>query len=359
MGRRLLSLWAKDLKVVTRNHYLTVVVGLALLYVLAVNFLIPAQLATSVDVVVWDQTGSQAMLRLYEASGDSGPASSNPGAGRVISVDSEAAFSEALGAGNTRLGLKIEGRDLPERIVVTYQGYENQRTRHLFEAALRAQAAALTGSPRPVFETDILRPTQPGERPPFNFSLLPVFIFTEAVMVGVLLTAALLYSEKDEGTLGAYRVSPGGVLEYLLAKSLAMGVLGVVFTVIVTALTVGFRVAWAPILGITFLSAVVMTLVALVVANLFRTISQFLLTGVVITVALGLPVAGYFAPSLSPWWFKVLPSYPLVFALREAYFPSENPAAIVEAAWQMLATLAVVLPLAALAFSRQLVGRDA
>jgi len=350
MGRRLLSLLAKDLKVVTRNHYLTVVVGLALVYVLAINFVIPAQLATSAEVVVWDQTPGQAMLKLYQtgAGGASGAA-----------VDSETASAEALQAGDTRLGLHIEGGDLPERITVTYQGYENEQTRHLFETTLRAQVAALAGSPPPVFETDVLRPTQPAERPPFNFSLLPVFIFSEAVMVGILLVAALLYSEKDEGTLRAYRVSPGGEFEYLLAKSLAMGVLGVVFTVIVTALTVGLRVAWGPILGLVFLAAAAMTIIALVIANLFKTISQFILTGLVITIVFGLPVAGYFAPSLGPWWFKVLPSYPLVFALREAYFPTGNTAAIAGAVWQMLATLAIALPLAVLAFRRQLVGRDA
>lgn len=352
MGRRLLSLLAKDLKVVTRNHYLTVVVGLALVYVLAINFVIPAQLATSAEVVVWDQTPGQAMLKLYQAgAGEAGGAA----------VDSETAFAEALQAGNTRLGLHIEGGDLPERITVTYQGYENEQTRHLFETTLRTQVAALAGSPRPTFATDVLRPAgaQPAARPPFNFSLLPVFIFSEAVMVGILLVAALLYSEKDEGTLRAYRVSPGGELEYLLAKSLAMGVLGVVFTVIVTALTVGLRVAWGPILGLVFLAAAVMTIIALVVANLFKTISQFILTGLVITIVFGLPVAGYFAPSLGPWWFKVLPSYPLVFALREAYFPTGNAAAIAGAVWQMLATLAIALPLAVLAFRRQLVGRDA
>lgn len=351
MGRRLLSLWGKDLKVVIRNHYLTVVVALAVLYVLAINFLIPAQLAAAADVVIWDQTESQAMLQLYQVAGSS--------AGQALAVNSEAAFSEAMEAGDTRVGLRVEGRDLPERIVVTYQGYENERTRRLFEAVLRAQTAAVTGSPWPVFATDTLRPAQPAERLPFNFSLLPVFIFSEAIMVGVLLVAALLYSEKDEGTLRAYRVTPGGVLEYLLAKSLAMGVLGVIFTVIVTVFTVGLRVDWAPILGLTFVSTVVMTLIALVAANLFGTISQFLLTGLVITVAFGLPVAGYFLPSLSPWWFKVLPSYPLVFALREAYFPSGNPAAITGAVWQMLVTLAIVLPLAAVAFSRQLVRREA
>jgi len=80
MGRRLLSLWGKDLKVVIRNHYLTVVVALAVLYVLAINFLIPAQLAAAADVVIWDQTESQAMLQLYQVAGSS--------AGQALAVNS-------------------------------------------------------------------------------------------------------------------------------------------------------------------------------------------------------------------------------------------------------------------------------
>lgn len=354
MLRRFLSLAGKDLRVLTRNHYLTVVVVVALLYVGIINFILPANLTTSPDVILWDASEGQALLRLYSTAAEGGTAS-----GKVMPVDSEAAFIAALDAGGNRLGIKAEGGAFPERIVVTYQGHETSRTRRLLEATLQAQVTALRTQTAPVFETERLRATTPAERPPFGKSLLPVFVFSEAAMIGLLLAAALLYSEKEEGTLSAYRVTPGRVLEYLMAKSVSMGLLGVVFTVIVTALVVGLDVRWPVVLGVVFLAAVVVTLLALAVASLFRNINQFLLTGVALNFILALPTVSYFAPSLSPLGFRLLPTYPLIFALREAYFPTGSGVALASAIWQTVISLLVVLPLAVLIFKWQLVRRDA
>jgi len=347
--RRFLALTRKDLRLIVRSHYLTVVLGLAVLYALVIHFVVPAELSTKPVIVLWDRTSTQIVRTLLESAAEAGGAT-----GGLIAVDSAEEYADAVRASGNRLGIKVEGTGLPERLVVTYQGHENPQARHLLEATLKHEMALLTGRPQPVIETRTLRAATPGQKPAFNMSLLPILVFSEAVMIGLLLAAALLYSEKSEGTIHAYRVSPGGVVEYLLAKSTAMGLLGVAFTALLTVLTVGVGVNWPVVLGVVFISSVLMTLIVLVVANLFRTINQFLFTGVALNLALALPTVTYFLPSVSPAWFKVVPSYPLIFALREAYFPTGSTVVLGNALGQILLSLVIVLPLAVIAFRRQL-----
>ncbi len=353
MVHRFLTLTAKDLRLIVRGHMLTVVVAVALIYVGLVNFVVPEDVIVKPTVVLWDQTTVQSVRRLFEAAVDGGAADAE-----IILVDTEAAFEEAMAVHGNRLGLRVEGGETPERVVVTYQGHENPEVRRLLEASLRQQLGPLRGEAPLTFATETLQPGTAPERPPFNLSLLPILIFTEAGMIGLLLAAALFYSEKTEGTLRAYRVTPGGLTEYLLAKSVAMGLLGLVSTTIVTLFTVGLDVNWPAILGVVFLSAVVVTLVTLVAANMFQTISQFLFTGVLLNLVLALPTVSYFLPGFAPVWLRWLPTYPMIFALREAYFPTGAEAVLTGAVGQILLTLVVVLPLAVLAFRRRLIARD-
>jgi len=353
MLHRFLTLTAKDLRLIVRSHMLTVLVVVALIYVGAVNFLVPEDVSSETAVVLWDQTAVQSVRQLYEASVESGAADAE-----IIFVDSKTAFEEAMAVYGNRLGLRVEGGEMPERVVVTYQGHENPEVRRLLEASLKQQLGPLRGDTFPAFTTETLQPGTTAERPPFNLSLLPILIFSEASMIGLLLAAALFYSEKTEGTLRAYRVTPGGLAEYLLAKSVAMGVVGLVSATIITLFTIGLDVNWLAVVGVVFLSAVVVTLLTLVVANMFQTISQFLFTGVLLNLTLALPAVSYFLPGFAPVWLKWLPTYPMIFALREAYFPTGAGAILTGAVGQILLTLAVLLPLAVVAFRRRLIARD-
>lgn len=348
MIRRLLALTVKDLRVVARNHFLTAVLVLAVVYALAVNYLVPGDPSGRPVAVVWDTTALGLMGRLYLAAEPD----------RSLVVDSEAAYREALEEGN-RIGIKVLGELVPERIEVTYQGYESARMRRVIEATLHVQALGLSGANVPVFETRTLRGPGAGEPPPFNLTLVPVLILTEAAMVGLLLAAALLFSEKEEQTLAAYRVTPGGLLEYMTAKGLVMGLMALAFTVLFTVLTVGATAAWLPLLTVVFLAAVVVTVIALALAVFYRNLSQFMLTAVVLNFTLALPVVSYFQPSFSPAVLRLLPSYPLLFALREAYFPAAGPAVVTSALGQLGLTLLVALPAAVVVFRRQFARGDA
>ncbi|MDP2872920.1 MAG: ABC transporter permease [Bacillota bacterium] len=351
MFRRLLSLTQRDLRLITRNYYLAIVVILALLYALVTRFLIPADLSPQPAVVLLDSTGAQAMRQLYERAGG----------GNVIVAGSADEYDRHLEAAN-RIGIKVTGSVMPERIEVTYQGWETEKTRRLLEASLQGQVAALTGAMGtafPVFQRTVLRPGQVAEQPPFNLALVPIFIFSEAVLMGIFLAGALLIAEKEDRTNRAYQVTPAGTAEYLVARSLAMGVLALVFTVLLNLLTTGLAGNWAMILLLVFAGAVVTTIFTLIYAAVFMNLSQFLAGSILAIFVLSLPAGSYFMPAFSPVWMRVLPSYPIIFGLREAYFPSGNPGLVTTALGQLGITALVLVPLAMWALGKQLRGGEA
>ncbi|MDQ7794744.1 MAG: ABC transporter permease [bacterium] len=347
MRRRFWALAVRDLKLVVRNHHLTIVVAVAVLYSLLVRFLIPADPGVTLNLVVWDQTGARALAHWY---GEAAP-------GPVLLVDTETAYAEALEPGN-RIGVKVIGGHLPEAVELTFQGHESSRVRRVLEATLNAQVAAMLRGEYPRFPVTSLRPPGGGEQPPFNLSLVPVLVLFEAAMLGMLLAGVLLFAEKDEQTLRAYRVTPGGTVEYLLARCAAMGMLALVSAGLLTVLTIGPATNWAGILPVVFLGSLVFTLVAMVLANLFKNLGQFYLPSFLLMLALMLPVITYFQPGVSLPLLHLLPTHPLIYALREAYFPTGSPQVLSRAALQLLATFAVAFPLAVWTFRRQLVVKD-
>ena len=47
-----------------------------------------------------------------------------------------------------------------------------------------------------------------------------------------------------------------------------------------------------------------------------------------VAMLLSLPLATYFAPSFAPFWMKIMPTYYMLFAYKEASFPTGNPTII-------------------------------
>ncbi len=352
MLRRIWALTKKDWRMLVRNYYVAAILLVAVLYIVATRFLIPAELSTDALVVLWDQTESQVARQFFETHTADEPS-------QLVVVDSADQFAAAV-EGYNRIGLRVTGGEVPEVFEVTYQGYENQRTRNLLAATLQAQAAALRGegASYPRFETHVLNPGTAAEKPPFNKSLVPIWVYTEAGLVGLLLGSTLLFAEKDERALRAIRVSPATVVEYLVARTISMFLLGLLFTVLVTAFTLGVNVNWPAIVPMVLFGSAVITLVMMVVANMFDSLGQFIFPGMMLMVLLGFPTVIYFMPSFSPPLMRLLPTYPLIFGLREAFFPTGAPGVLSQALIQLGISAAVVFPVAVLTFRRQLIARD-
>ncbi|HWI62245.1 MAG TPA: ABC transporter permease [Symbiobacteriaceae bacterium] len=347
MLRRLWLSMRRDNLINFRNHYYTVVLVVAVLYLVALKWLVPETATTKHATFVVDQTqGARVTARIQALDAEK----------RLTFFASADELRQAMRDQKNSIGLVItEGQPLPA-VTLFFQGHENQRLRNLLAASTEEMLRQIYGQPWSVQVDRIaLRGEAAGEPVPFNQVLLPLFLFSDPAMIGLIFIAALLFLEKQEGTLKAYLVSPGRVWEYLLSKALTLTLLALLFTLILVPLIMGAGPNYLALLALMVAGSIFAALLGAWVAIYFDGLAQFLFPAVGLMTLLTLPMASYMIPSFSPVWIRFFPTYPLVFGLREALFPSNNPQVVYSALATLLVLDVLLLAGASRSFRRQVV----
>ncbi len=155
---------------------------------------------------------------------------------------------------------------------------------------------------------------------PFHLRFTPVFICFEALMVGFILGGALMLAEKQDGTARALRVAPFGAEKYVLSKTVLFSLIGTVYASLICLLTVGVSVNWGLFLLLSFFGTAVFTMIGLAYTSPFRDMSSWFFSMVVLLSVNMLPVISYSSPAFTPFWMRLIPSYPILIAYRAAMF---------------------------------------
>lgn len=350
MLSRLWTSFKRDNVINLRSGFVAITALVIVLYVAVVRWMIPADLSTQPRLFLLDATIDQTLARAAAEEVEGGRAD-------VVMVDSSAAIEAGMAERPHSLG--IEAVQGAEGVEVTYyfQPFYNQLVRNLMVAWTESLLAEGDAAPTPI-AVQQLRSGAAAVDIPFNKLLVPALLYSDPAMIGLMFIAVLIFVEKAAGTLQAYLVTPGRVWEYLISKALSIALLGVGFAVLFVPLTVGVaRVNWPALLALTALGALFSSLLGAALAVFFDNISQFMFPAIVVVLAVSLPSVSYFAPEFSPWWLRILPTYPLAFGLREAIFPTGNPQTIVSALAVTAASSVVMLALAGWAFRAQIVER--
>jgi len=177
---------------------------------------------------------------------------------------------------------------------------------------------------------------------PFNLKLTPIFICFEALMVGFILGGALMLAEKQDGTVRALRVSPFGAAKYVISKTILFSLIGTLYASLICVLTVGFAVDWGAFLLLSFFGTAVFTLIWLAYTTPFHDMSGWFFSMVVLLSVNMLPVISYSSPSFTPFWMRLIPSYPILTAYRSAIFGGSidmRYTVFAIAAWSVIAYL--------------------
>ncbi|MBO8128386.1 MAG: ABC transporter permease [Peptococcaceae bacterium] len=346
MLRRLGHLIVKDGRVAVRNHYVTVVVILAAFYIVFTNFIVPDDISLNHRTYILDTTPQKILLR---------KALQEDQEGRVHPVSSRDELRKRMLGDRNSIGLVIEPGPEHLQIIFVFQGFESQRARNLLAAAVDDMAIDLFGWERAAEITTItLRESVSAPKPPFNLALLPVLLLSEAALTGLFFIAAMIFMEKEDRTLQAYAVTPGGIWEYLLAKTIVLAALAVGFTLALILSTIGTGINFLQLVVVTLLGSAFASLLGALLANYFNNLTEFIFPMLGGIALLSLPAISYFWPSFSPGWMTWLPTYPLIFALREILFSAGSPEIVRQAIWQLLVYNVVILPVAVAAFRRRL-----
>jgi len=148
----------------------------------------------------------------------------------------------------------------------------------------------------------------------------------ESALMGMLLVAAYVFMEKQEGSIRAYSVSPGKVWHYLASKILMFLVFGLLSALFVVFTLRGFDFNFLQVLLLTIVFNIFGTLLGLIISVFFDSLQGAMVWIVVIAAVIGVSTVSYINPSFSPRVVTLMPTYPMQFAFKEALFPAGDTA---------------------------------
>lgn len=286
--KSVLSLMTVDLKMVLKNIFFWVLVGMLIVIVLVVNFLLPQKIETnSPDIVTYG----------FEATG-------YKQAGNIDELKELAAENKNI------VGVILEN----ERFTVLANHYSEKQ----------AAAVVLPFSDRNTGTTQVLI-SQTGNTvspPPFNKRCLPVFICFEAVVQGFLLAGVLMLNEKSGKIVRALQISPLHTFHYWLAKILLFSVIGSLYALFMAVFTVGLSFSVIPFILVSMIASAIFTMIGIITAVFFRSLNNwFMLASLILGINM-LTMFAYIFPSLSLPFMRLIPSYPFIFIFEQILFGS-------------------------------------
>jgi len=340
--RSIRYLLSQDASIIYRNGYLHVVLGLAVLFILLINFAIPKQRPVAIREYLVDQTAGRLITPLILSEGL-----------EEYLLASEEELRQTLEQDSRAVGIVFQGDRSNPRAVIYRQGNEPEKAMRALEAAVISfwNTAANLGQPV-TYRQELLRPT--GEKPPFNLGLVPMLLAFESALIGIFFVSALVFQEKEEGSIRAYRVSPAGTWAYILSKISVNVLLSLLSAVLIFVFTLGLRPELPAVLLLVALVSFFLTTFGLTISVFFRSLSEFVYILAIIMTVLTLPVVSYFLPSFSAGFFTFIPTYPLMFGIRELVFPTGKTGFYLRMLLILAAETLVLLLLARIAVERKL-----
>jgi len=307
--KRFINLFKQDTRVIIRSGLHYAVIFVSVMFIILINFVIPESLEVKSNEFFYDGTQGKILEPFLLAGG----------------VETDSIFSNyddfigALEENGDSIGIQLEGSAENARFTIFSQNTESIKNINLEEAVLESILENIRGTVGPPnYRVENLREEVPPI--PFNKNLIPVFLTYEVVALGFLLIAVMIFQEKAEGSIHAYRVSSSGTAIYILSKVAIFTLIAVLYGVITTVSTAGFNIDYAVLLLLMILASIFMTLLGLLVSIFFKNISEFLFVTFGVLLIMQLPAISYINPTFAPGFIKWIPMYPVLFGLREALF---------------------------------------
>lgn len=343
MLKKFVSLFKQDMTVAIRNYFHLVIIFLALIMIIVINFVVPDQIKLTPQEVFFDNSEGKVLQKFLIEKG----------VDKSRFFDSKEALASEVRNNSNTLGIIMEGTIDNAKFTIIHQGTESEEILNVLDATIESTLDTIRGYTKySEYQVEYLRPK--AEPIPFNKNLLPVFISFEVVMLGFLLIAVMVFQEKEDGSIRAYRVSPSGTLEYILSKTAVNLVLSTVYGGLIVLFTMGTSVNYLILFTVIILVSFLMTLLGLSISVFFKSLQEFLFVGVGVMALLSFPMISYFTPSFAPGFITWLPSYPVMFGLREILFPTGKTSLVISLILMLAVEGAVLFAVSYWAVKRKL-----
>ncbi|NPV08340.1 MAG: ABC transporter permease [Anaerolineae bacterium] len=206
-------------------------------------------------------------------------------------------------------------RGEPASLVAYLWGESTLRNRAVLGSTLATLIRDLAGQEAPV---EIVTTTLGGEAAvPWETRLLPFILMMAMFLSGGMVPAATLVEEKQKRTLRALTTSPVSLGEVFAAK----GLLGVILSVVMVAVTLVLNRAWGGepllLLATLVLGAIMAAAVGILLGAFIRDINTLFTVIKGAGILLYAPVIVYLFPEIPQWIGRIFPTYYMIGPLVE------------------------------------------
>ncbi|MFW6363445.1 MAG: ABC transporter permease [Spirochaeta sp.] len=321
--RRFTSLLGQDLVLAWRNGHI-LVIAFMMIVMAAIILLVPAEISSGPGEYILDSIPGRPLAEALLQQ-DARPEA-------VVAHQEE--LDQRLQENEDAIGIIVTGSIASPEIEIQLTRPVPDRTVNLLKASIDMVLAQLQEQEAPgstnQSSVTVQRIRPQAEPVPLNLTGVPIFLAFEVGILGFLLVAVFVFQEKQEGTIRAYRVTPAGLWPYIASKTAVFTMLGIIYGFGVVLVGFGIDFNALALLGLIVYGSVFMTLFGLGFAAWFHNLSHWFFPGLAVLILNMLPFFSYIYPVFNPVWIQAIPSYGLVYALRETLFPTGDSLIVIE-----------------------------
>lgn len=322
--KKTLSLFLQDVKLSLQSLYFYMEVIIAVVFVAVILLLVPENFART--------DTRHVLLELPEPARTAVAQDLAAGGANIVLAESLADLEEAMRRDRNTSGLVVSQDGARLRFEVVLQGHESARIRALLQANIEgAMLERFGGAPERTVTTTLAPTPRLSDRD----SILPVYLTMNVALMGLFIIAAYIFLDKEEGVIRALAVSPLAISQYLSSKMLLMLCMGLINSVLVVALIRGSSVHYLWLIALVAAGNLFGSALGLLIASYFNSMVQAMEVLYAAMLVLMFASYSYLAPAFSPWWVRILPTYPMLFAFREVLLPGGNMAMVLTTIGQL------------------------
>jgi hypothetical protein len=301
--KRFFNSFSMDFLIAFRNKFILISIGLAILYAVLVNWVIPENISLEeTSAYFYDNSSSKIFSQILKNSDN-----------EHYFLNSKEELYDTLSKEKNQPGIIFEDSNF--RIIA--QGYEDEKTLNIIASQIDMIYLNLSDEYIPYETQTILIKGDSKNSLPFNKKMIPILLATDIILLGFMFSAVMLFQEKKEGGIYAYRVSSAGTINYLLSKTFVNSIIGVIFAFIFSFLTLGFTINYFQFFLIVFLATLLMSVLGILIGQFYDSVSNFVYVIMLAAGFIFIPLIPLFSGSQGNILYKLIPSYYILFGVEE------------------------------------------
>lgn len=310
------AIFAKDLKLFTRDFIFIFLTVLGLVTFVALYWVVPRDVDETIALGV---RGPDLGAAFAELAGESEE-------GLELSLyDDTASLRAAVESKEIEIGIDFPNGFIqnivngePVTVTVFLRPNLPPEISDAMSSMVKEIAYAVAGFQLPVVEPNedvvILGEDRAGDQIPFRDRLRPLYAFMILIMEAIAL-AGLIAAEVQERTLTALLSTPTRVGDVLIAKMILGSLFAFSEAMIITILIGGLGASPGIVVVTLFLGAILVTGVAMIAGSAGKDLMATMLLGILLLLPLAIPGFAVLFPGTPAGWVQYLPSYGIVKAI--------------------------------------------